>query len=84
MEEFGNIQSAEQKKLEKSVNSFRNVFVTFSKRALFFTSLPFYWIVFFNYILNWFDYRFFAFVVIISAMMSFFGQGWGLLNFLVK
>ena len=70
--------------LEKSVFNFRKIFTTISKKALFFTSLPFYWLLFFNYVLNWFDSRIFIFVVGVSIAMSLFGQGWGVIDWLVK
>jgi len=70
--------------IEKSIFNFRKIFTTFSKKALFFTSLPFYWIIFFNYILNWFDLKFFIFVVMASAIMSFAGQSWGALDFFAR
>ena len=55
-----------------------------SKKALFFTSVPFYWLVFFTKVLNFFDLRFFIFVVIASIIMSFLGKNWGVLNILLK
>ncbi len=64
--------------------SFRKLFASISKKALFFTSVPFYWLVFFTKILNWFDVHFFVFVVVASIVLSFFGKNWGLLNILIK
>ncbi|MEM4336708.1 MAG: hypothetical protein QXG86_01765 [Candidatus Woesearchaeota archaeon] len=55
-----------------------------SKRALFFTSLPFYWIIFFNYVIKWFDIKLFIFVVIVSGIMSFCGRSWGVIDWLIK
>ena len=71
-------------KVENTISNFGSIFATTGKKALFFTSLPFYWVVFFNYILNWFDFRLFAFVVIASAVMSIFGHSWGVIDWLAK
>lgn len=71
-------------RIEKTIFKLRKIFITTSKRALFFTSLPFYWIVFFNYILKWFDYRVFIFVVVASAIMSVAGQSWGVIDYFAK
>lgn len=58
-----------------------SLFFTASKRALFFASMPVYWLVVFR-LVNWFDARFFAFVVAASIVMSHFGHGWGMLEML--
>ena len=65
-------------------SSFGKILASLGKKALFFTSVPFYWLVFFTKILNFFDMRFFVFVVAASIIMSFFGKNWGLLNILLK
>jgi len=54
------------------------------KKALFVTSVPFYWLVFFTKILQWYDANFFIFVVIASMVLSVLGKNWGILHFLVK
>lgn len=67
-----------------SPSSLGKIFASIGKKALFFTSVPFYWLVFFTKILNFFDMRFFVFVVVASIILSFFGKNWGLLNILLK
>ena len=62
----------------------RNMLAGISKKALFITSVPFYWFLFFNYILNWQSMGLFVFVVTASYMTSLSGHGWGLLNWLAK
>ncbi len=64
--------------------SFGKKLAGLGKKALFFTSVPFYWLVFFTKIMNWFDLRFFIFVVAATIAMSIFGKNWGLLNILIK
>ena len=71
-------------RIGNAVSNAKSIFAATGKKALFFTSLPFYWIVFFSYIMNWFDFRLFAFVVIASAVMSIFGQSWGALDWLAR
>lgn len=71
-------------RIEHSLFSIRKALVGASKKAFFFISLPFYWLVFFNYILNFFDSRLFIFVVGASVFMSLIGQNWGVLNALLK
>lgn len=50
-----------------------------SKRALFFTSVPFYWFLIFKF-LGVFDIKLFCFVAGASLMLSMLGYGWGVLN----
>ena len=54
------------------------------KKALFVTSVPFYWLVFFTRILQWYDANFFIFVVIASMVLSVLGKNWGILHFLAR
>jgi len=54
------------------------------KKALFFTSVPFYWLVFFTRVLHWYDAGFFVFVVAASIVISLLGKNWGLIHFLSK
>ncbi len=68
----------------KEAFSFRKPLASLGKKALFFTSMPFYWLVFFTKVMHWFDARFFIFVIIASIVLSFWGKNWGLLHFLVK
>jgi hypothetical protein len=65
-------------------SSFGKVFASTGKKALFFTSVPFYWLVFFTKILNFFDMRFFVFVVVATIALTLMGKNWGLLNILLK
>ncbi len=64
----------------KPSTSFRRTLINQSKRALFFTSVPFYWLIFFTYLLKWFDLNLFVLVNVGTMAMSYFGIGWGLLN----
>ena len=51
-----------------------------SKKAVFITSVPFYWFIIFRYIIGTFDIGLFIFIVGVSFFMSFFGINWGILN----
>ena len=51
-----------------------------SRKAFFLTSMPFYWLFLFRYILNWFDLKWFIIVVVLSAILSLSGKGWGILH----
>lgn len=42
--------------------------------------MPFYWFFLFRYILKWFDLKWFLFVVILSALLSLSGRGWGIIH----
>jgi len=57
-----------------------SIFSIISKRAFFITSMPFYWLVYFKFILETFDARLFTFVVIASYGLSYFNHSWGILN----
>ena len=63
--------------------SFRRTLINQCKRALFFTSVPFYWLIFFIYLLNWFDMSYFIMVNVASVVLSYYGMGWGLLDSLM-
>lgn len=65
---------------EKSCSLFKWI----SKKAVFITSVPFYWFIIFRYFLGSFDAGLFIFIIAASFIMSFFGSGWGLLNGLVR
>ncbi len=43
-----------------------------SKKAFFLTSMPFYWFFTFKYILEWFDWKWFLFVVAGSFVLSLY------------
>ena len=51
-----------------------------SRKAFFLTSMPFYWFFLFRYVLNWFDLKWFLLVVVLSAVLSLTGKGWGILQ----
>jgi len=77
-----------EKKLEKR-SRFKEIFTWknacsffrwISKKAIFITSVPFYWFIIFQYVVGWFEVNFFIFVVCASIVMSFIGGGWGILN----
>ncbi|MBW2999933.1 hypothetical protein KY339_04620, partial [Candidatus Woesearchaeota archaeon] len=51
-----------------------------SKKALFITSMPFYWFIFFKYVINWFEIGMFLFVVLASFAISMLGMNWGVLD----
>ncbi len=78
------VQVKEVKQEFKVPVSFGQKIASFGKRALFLTSVPFYWLVFFTKILNFFDMKFFIFVVAASMVLSLLGKNWGILHFLVK
>ena len=75
---------AEKAWVKEVAFSFRNTITGLCKKALFFTSVPFYWLVFFTKIMHFYDANFFVFVVVASIVMSFFGKNWGVLHFLIK
>ncbi|MBD3313776.1 hypothetical protein GF345_05010 [Candidatus Woesearchaeota archaeon] len=77
MEKF---ESYEKKKTktEKARSYFREL----SKKALFITSVPFYWFILFKYVVGSFNPAFFVFVVLASGLLSFTGSNWGVLNVL--
>jgi len=87
---FNQIQKVQVREAGKVASTFPThsslgkIFASIGKKALFFTSVPFYWLVFFTKILNFFDMRFFIFVVVASIILSFFGKNWGLINILLK
>ena len=62
----------------------RATIASFGKKALFFTSVPFYWLVFFTQVMRWYDTGFFIFVVAASIVLSLLGKNWGLIHFLSK
>ena len=77
------VYGAEEKKKSKFSEKFRSFFKWTSKKAVFITSVPFYWFIIFRYV-NWFDTGFFLFVVMASFAMSFAGSGWGIFNSLAR
>ncbi len=60
----------------------RATIASLGKKALFFTSVPFYWLVFFTQVMRWYDTSFFVFVVAASIVLSLMGKNWGILHFL--
>lgn len=62
----------------------REILASISRKALFLVTMPFYWLVFFTRLMNWFDLHFFVFVVAVSIALSIFGKNWGLLHFLAR
>jgi len=62
------------------MNSSKPRRTSLGKRALFFTSVPFYWGLFFHVLLGWFNPFVFGAVVIGSFAASMMGSGWGLLD----
>ncbi len=57
-----------------------SIFSLISRRAFFITSMPFYWLVCFKFILETFDARLYTFVVVASFALSYFNHSWGILN----
>ncbi|MFC1691382.1 hypothetical protein ACFL0W_04335 [Nanoarchaeota archaeon] len=57
--------------------------INIGKKAAFITSLPFYWLIFFN-LIGYFDVKLFSFTIISSIIMSLFGKSWGILDNLVR
>ncbi|PIN87169.1 hypothetical protein COV19_01095 [Candidatus Woesearchaeota archaeon CG10_big_fil_rev_8_21_14_0_10_44_13] len=68
-------QTARQK-----FQKFRSFLKWISKKAVFITSVPFYWFIIFRYIVGSIEMNLFIFIVAASFVMSSFGNGWGLLN----
>ncbi|MFO8016201.1 MAG: hypothetical protein R6U32_03790 [Candidatus Woesearchaeota archaeon] len=67
--------------------SFRRSFSLFKwagKKAVFITSVPFYWLIIFRHVLHWYDAGFFAFVVIASLLLSMLGGSWGIMQGLAR
>lgn len=50
------------------------------RKALFITSLPFYWLLVFKFVLGAFTMEVFAFSVLASWAFSLFDGGWGILH----
>jgi|APSaa5957512622_1039677.scaffolds.fasta_scaffold00302_16 hypothetical protein len=59
-------------------------FINLGKRVLFLTSMPFYWLIFFTFYGGGFHLGLFVGVIVASVILSSFGQGWGLLDFLSR
>lgn len=69
---------------QKSAERLRSFFSGLSKKAMFITSVPFYWFIIFKYLIGWFNPGFFVFVIACSMLLSIGGGNWGILNGLVK
>jgi len=85
-EDFASLEAYDipgMQKTEKKL-SFGKLFASIGKKALFLTSMPFYWLVFFTRIMHWFDLHFFIFVVAASIALSVLGKNWGMIHFLAK
>ena len=54
------------------------------KNFSFLIALPVYWHIVFTKLLGFFDLNLFLFIVIASAIMSYFDLGWGVLDWLAK
>lgn len=78
------VLNLEKFETKKKTESLRIMLNELSKKALFITSVPFYWFIIFTYILNWQSTSMFIFAVGTSYLTSLFGQGWGLLNWLAR
>ena len=59
----------------------RSFFNGLGKKAVYITSVPFYWFIIFKYIMGWFNPGFFIFVILCSIILSVGGGSWGILNF---
>ena len=62
----------------------RSFFNGLCKKAVYITSVPFYWFIIFKYIMGWFNPGFFVFVILCSVILSVSGGSWGILNFGVR
>lgn len=62
----------------------RSFFNGLCKKAVYITSVPFYWFIIFKYLIGWFNPGFFIFVIICSIMLSIGGGSWGILNFGIR
>lgn len=69
---------------QRTAGRLRSFFSELSKKAMFITSVPFYWFIIFKYMIGWFDMGFFVFVIGCSMILSMTGGNWGMLNGLMK
>jgi hypothetical protein len=72
---------ADKNTFSRRLNSF---FSGLSKKAVFITSVPFYWFIIFKYIVGSFNPAFFVFVIVCSIIISQFGGNWGIMNALMR
>jgi hypothetical protein len=76
-----NLEACERQARRGGLRSFFN---GLCKKAIYITSVPFYWFIIFKYCLGWFNPGFFIFVIICSIVLSLGGGSWGILNFGVR
>ncbi|MCX6707618.1 MAG: hypothetical protein NT001_05775 [Candidatus Woesearchaeota archaeon] len=62
----------------------RSFFNGLCKKAVYITSVPFYWFIIFKYMMGWFNPGFFMFVILCSIILSVGGGSWGILNFGIR